>query len=39
MKIFVQDLEPSFLMKKMPFYPAQYTNTLSFSMLLTGQLH
>jgi hypothetical protein len=38
-KFFVHELEPSFLIKKLPFSPAQYTDKLLFSTLLTGQLH
>jgi hypothetical protein len=38
-KFFVHDLEPSFLIKKLPFSPAQYTSTRTFSTLLTDQLH
>jgi hypothetical protein len=39
LKLFVLELEPSFLIKKLPFSPAQYTNARPFSTLLTGQLH
>jgi hypothetical protein len=38
-KFFVHELEPSFLIKKLPFSPAQYSNTHPFSTVLTGQLH
>jgi hypothetical protein len=38
-KLFVHDLEPSFLIKKLPLSPTQYTNTRLFSTLLTGQLN
>jgi hypothetical protein len=37
-KFLVQELEPSFLVKKLSFSPAQYTNAHPFSVLLTGQL-
>jgi hypothetical protein len=39
LKFFVLELEPSLLIKKQPFSPAQYTNARPFSALLTGQLH
>jgi hypothetical protein len=38
-KFFVHELEPSFLIKIVPFSPAQYTDTRPFFKLLTGQLH
>jgi hypothetical protein len=38
-KFFVHEIEPSFLIKKLPFSPAQYTNIRPSSTMLTGQLH
>jgi hypothetical protein len=38
-KFFVYELELPFLIKKLPFSLAQYTNTCPFSALITGQLH
>jgi hypothetical protein len=37
-KFLVQESEPSFLIKKLSFSPAQYTNAHPFPMPLTGQL-